>query len=144
REAFSSPTPSALLKDALEKDLPVTEQRLDFVDRCLSGSDNALAHASALNRLAERYDANAEALLSPVSQKRLGEMLRGHSERLRAAVSELDPLMRLLSTPATEKATLAPRDWREAFQTLASKVQEQDTLVTALVAGSRKIHVDGK
>src|SRR6185295_12278978 len=80
REAFSSPTPSALLKDALEKDLPVIEQRLDFVDRCLSGSDNALAHASALKRLAERYDANAEALLSPVSQKRLGEMLRGHSE----------------------------------------------------------------
>src|SRR5262249_56543853 len=92
----ASTNPSPLLKHILEQSLPIPEQRSDFVDRSLSASDNAMAHASALAKLAERYDAIGESVLTPNSQARLREMLRVHLERLELADAELDPLIHLL------------------------------------------------
>src|SRR5262249_27233516 len=75
QNAPASKNPSPLLKNILEQSLPIPEQRSDFVDRSLSASDIAMAHASALAKLAERYDVIGESVLTPNSQARLREML---------------------------------------------------------------------
>jgi hypothetical protein len=141
RNGTASKNPSPLLKDILEKSLPILEQRRDFVDRCLASSDSALAQAVALAKLAERYNATSEAALRPDSQARLREMLRVHLERLRVADAELEPLTEVLAASATEKAVRSGA-WRDTVQLLLKQVREQDSLVTALVAGSRNVNLD--
>jgi hypothetical protein len=140
--APASKNPTPLLKDTLEKVLPIPEQRRDFVDRCLAASDNALAHASVLRKLAERYDATIEAALTPASQARLREILREHLDRLRIADAELDPLIQLLTARAAGRVAAGPSSWRDAMQALFAQVREQDSLVTALVAGSQNAALD--
>jgi hypothetical protein len=138
----ASTNPSALLKETLEKGMPIPEQRHDFVDRCLAASDNAMAHASAILKLAERYDEPNEAALTVNSRARLREILRVHLERLSIADAELDPLIQLLSGPATGRAAAGTANWRETVQVLFKRIREQDSVVTALVAGSRTVNLD--
>ena len=140
--APASTNPSPLLKDTLEEILPIPEQRRDFVDRCLASSDNTLAQASALAKLAARYDATSEAALTPDSQAKLREMLRVHLERLRLANEELNPLIQLLTAPAAGRAAAGTGTWRDTVQVLFTQVREQDSLVTALVAGSQNVNLD--
>jgi hypothetical protein len=139
RDAPDLKNASPLLKDALEKVFPIPEQRRDFVDSCLAASDNALAHASALVKLAERYDAGSEASLTLDSQSKLREMLRIHLQRLRAADTQLDPLIQFLTTQATGSVAAGTGTWRDAMRTLFTQVREQDSLTTALVAGSQSV-----
>ena len=142
QNAPASKNPTPLLKDTLERVLPIPEQRRDFVDRCLAASDNALAHASVLTKLAERYDATSEAALTPGSKARLREMLREHLDRLRIADAELDRLIQLLTARAPGRVGAGPGTWRDAMQALFAQVREQDSLVTALVAGSQNVALD--
>jgi hypothetical protein len=142
RSGTASKNPSPLLKGTLENMLPIPEQRRDFVDRCLASSDNALARASALAKLAERYDTISEAALTLDSRGRLREMLRIHLEGLRSANAELEPLINLLAASATEKTAARTRTWRDTLQVLFTQVREQDSAVTALVAGSQNVNLD--
>ena len=138
----ASKNPAPLLKDTLEKIFTVAEQRRDFVDRCLASSDDALAQASALAKLAERYDPASETALTSDSQAKLHEMLRIHVERLRVADAELEPLIKVLPASATDKVAAGTRTWRDTMQILFTQVREQDLLVTALVGGSQNVTVD--
>ena len=144
RAAPSSANPSPLAKDLLEKSLPDSGQRRDSVYRWLSASDDALAHASVLQKLAERYDAAAKASLAPTSQAKLHEMLRIHMERLRLANSELDAVMQFLMTPAPARIAFMGNGWRDAIRALFAQVREQDSLVAALIVGSQTARIDAR
>jgi hypothetical protein len=125
-----------LLDGSLNKAFASREERLAFVDRSLSDSDTALSHAWALRRLAERYDDATERLLKPESDQKLSEMLRAHLRELSRANDQLAPLLALV--PGSIPAPPAPpANWRAGVLALFAAVQQQDRLVSSLVAGSR-------
>jgi hypothetical protein len=69
-------------------------------------------------------------------------MIRLHYERLSIADAELNRLIQLLTDSATGRAAAGTRNWRETVQLLSLQVREQDSLVTALVAGSQNVKLD--
>jgi hypothetical protein len=128
--AYSTP----LLKDALDGAFTSTDQRREFVDRCLAASDTELSHAWALKRLADRYSEPEERLLRAQSQAKLREMLRRHLQQLAEANAGLDPLIELLPGSRVQKPDV-PGNWRASILALFAHVQQQDSLVASLVAG---------
>lgn len=125
-----------LLKDRLDSAFASLEARRDFVDRCLSISDSAMSHAWALKRLADRYtDADWRAL-KPESQSKLGEMLSGHLEQLAAANAALNDLLDLLPPSPPSHAEI-PAGWRLGIASLFDVVQQQDSLIAAMIAGTQ-------
>ena len=122
--------------------MPVPDQRRDFVDRCLSASDNAMAHASALARLADRYDPSIATVLSSTPQAGLHEMLRIYLDRLMAADAELDPVIELLPGPLAGRKTVDSRTWQDGIKEISTAVREQDSMITALVTGSQNPKLD--
>jgi hypothetical protein len=125
-----------LLSDALERAFPSRDERLAFVDRNLKASDTALSHAWALKRLVDRYSSAEEQLLKPESNQKLVEMLRAHLQELSSANDGMAQLLNLL--PASDaKAPAISGDWRTRILALFSAVQQQDRLVSGLVAGSQ-------
>jgi hypothetical protein len=134
KSAPASSTP--LLKDALDGAFTSTDQRREFVDRCLAVSDTELSHAWALKRLADRYSEPEEHLLKAESQAKLREMLRTHLRQLAEANAGLDPLIELLPSPRAQRPDL-PGNWRTSILALFAQVQQQDSLVASLVAGTQ-------
>jgi hypothetical protein len=125
-----------LLKDVIERAFPSREGRLAFTDQCLADSDAALSHAWALKRLVDRYSEAEEQLLNPASHQKLLEMLRAHLQELNHADDGLSPLLDLLPDPSV-MAPAIPVKWRARILALFSAVQQQDRLVSSLVAGSQ-------
>jgi hypothetical protein len=136
RGQTTSAGPVPLLRDVLERSFPVSEERRVFIDRVLSASDTALSHAWVLKRLAERYNEEEESLLSSESRAKVTEMLRAHVQQLRAANGGVGPLINLLPTSAVRNPN-ANEDWRTTIATLFNGVQQQDSLVASLVAGTQ-------
>jgi hypothetical protein len=134
KSAPASSTP--LLKDALDRAFTSPEQRREFVDRCLAASDTELSHAWALKKLVDRYGEAEERLLKPESQDKLREMLRTHLKQLADASAGLDQLMELLPSSRAQKPEV-PGDWRARILALFAQVQQQDSLVASLVAGTQ-------
>lgn len=133
RDLSFSSTP--LLRDVLANTFSSRDERLAFVDRCLSDSDTALAHAWALKRLVDRYGEAEERQLKPESEAKFREMLRSHLHQLSRASSGLDPLLELL--PSSDTAVpVVPSDWRARIRSLFAVVQRQDRLTASLVVGS--------
>jgi hypothetical protein len=132
-DATSSPP---LLKDALDRAFISPDQRREFVDHCLAASDTELSHAWALKRLADRYSEPEEHLLKTESQARLREMLRSHLQQLAEANAGLDPLIELLPGSRAQRTALAG-NWRTSILALFAQVQQQDSLVASLVAGTQ-------
>jgi len=130
----ASSTP--LLKDALDRAFTSRDQRLEFVDRCLAASDTELSHAWALKKLVDRYSEAEERLLKTESQDKLREMLRTHLQQLADANGGLDPLIELLPGSRAQKSEV-PGDWRAGILALFAQVQQQDSLVASLVAGTQ-------
>jgi len=95
-----------------------------------------VSHAWALRKLVDRYSDQEEALLPRESRTELHEILRTHLERLGAARTDLDPLVELLPTSSMREPD-EPGSWRESILTLFTQVQQEDSLVAALVAGTR-------
>lgn len=126
-----------LLDGALERAFTSREERLVFVDRSLSDSDAALSHAWALRRLAERYKEDDERVLRPESDQKLYEMLRAHLQQLSQANDGLAPLLALLPVGSAPGSPAIPANWRARISALFSAVQQQDRLVSGLVAGSQ-------
>lgn len=125
-----------LLRDRLEAAFASIQARRDFVDSCLSVSDTTLSHAWALKRLAERYTDSDRSLLKPELQVKLDEMLRGHLQQLGAANTALNGLVELLPPSPPHRAE-RPADWHSGILSLFDLVQQQDSLVAALVAGTQ-------
>jgi hypothetical protein len=130
-----------LLTDVLANAFPTREERLAFVDRCLSVSDTELAHAWALKRLADRYSESEQERLKPESRAKIREMLHAHLQAVGQANAGLDPLLELLpiSAPLTPAA---PLSWRIGVLSLFAQIQQQDDLVTSLVVGTQKVNQD--
>jgi hypothetical protein len=131
-----SDSPIPLLKDRLDVAFASVEVRRDFIDRCLAASDSALSHAWALKRLVERYTDADRRTLKPESQIKLDEMLRGHLRQLAVSNSTLDGLLDLLA-PSRPPREVTPDGWRPGVLALVDLVQQQDSLVAALVAGTQ-------
>jgi len=138
--ATAKSTPSGslipILKDRLDSAFPSVEARRDFVDNCLAASDAALSHAWALKRLGERYTDADRRTLKPESQIKLDEMLRGHLQQLAASNATLDGLLDLLA-PSRPPRAIIPVGWRPGVLALFDLVQQQDSFVAALVAGTQ-------
>jgi hypothetical protein len=134
RSAPADSTP--LLKDTLDRTFASGDQRLEFVDRCLAASDTAVSHVWALKKLVDRYSESEERLLKTGSQDKLREMLRTHLRQLADANAGLDPLIELLPGSRTQKLDV-PGDWRTSILALFAQIQQQDSLVASLVAGSQ-------
>jgi len=133
----SAPASSApLLKDVLDRAFPSPEQRREFVDRCLGASDTELSHAWTLKKLVDRYSESEERLLKTESQDKLREMLRTHLQQLADANAGLDPLIELLPRSRAQRPD-APENWRTSILALFAQVQQQDSLVASLVAGTQ-------
>jgi hypothetical protein len=132
----SAPSSTPLLKDALDRAFTSPEQRREFVDRCLAASDTELSHAWTLKKLVDRYGEAEERLLKPESQDKLREMLRTHLKQLADASAGLDQLMELLPSSRAQKPEV-PGDWRARILALFAQVQQQDSLVASLVAGTQ-------
>jgi anti-sigma factor RsiW len=126
-----------LLDGTLDRAFSSREDRLAFVDRSLSDSDVALSHAWALRRLAERYDEDSERALKPESDRKLYEMLRAHLQQLSQANDGLAALLTLLPAGPAPGSPAIPVAWRTRISALFSAVQQQDRLVSGLVAGSQ-------
>jgi len=136
RGKTTSAGPVPLLRDVLDRSFPVSEERRVFIDRVLSASDTALSHAWVLKRLAGRYNEEEESLLSSESRAKVTEMVRAHVQLLRTANEGLDPLINLLPTSPVRNAN-GSEDWRTTIATLFNGVQQQDSLVASLVAGTQ-------
>jgi hypothetical protein len=134
KSAPASSTP--LLKDALDRAFTSSEQRREFVDRCLAASDTELSHAWALKKLVDRYSDTEERLLKTESQDKLREMLRTHLQKLADANAALNSLIELLPSSRAQKPDV-PGTWRTSILALFSQVQQQDSLVASLVAGTQ-------
>jgi hypothetical protein len=125
-----------LLKDTLDRAFTSPEQRREFVDRCLAASDTELSHAWALKKLGDRYGDSEERLLKAESQDKLHEMLRTHLQQIARANAGLDPLIELLPDSRAQKPEV-PGNWRTSIPALFAQVQQQDSLVASLVAGTQ-------
>jgi len=134
KSAPASSTP--LLKDVLDSAFTSTEQRREFVDRCLAASDTELSHAWALKKLVDRYSEPEERLLKTESQAKLEEMLRAHLQQLGAANAELDLLIGLLPSSSAQHPEV-PGSWRASILALFAQVQRQDSLVVSLIVGTQ-------
>jgi hypothetical protein len=134
KQASDSSVP--LLKDRLDSAFASIEARRDFVDRCLSSSDSAVSHAWALRRLADRYSDADRHALKPESQSKLDEMLSGHLEQLAAANAALNGLLDLLPASPPSRTEI-PAGWRPGIASLFDFVQQQDSLIAAMVAGTQ-------
>jgi hypothetical protein len=134
KSAPASSTP--LLEDALDRTFTSPEQRREFVDHCLAASDTELSHAWALKRLVDRYSEAEERLLKTESQDKLREMLRTHLQKLADANAGLRPLIELLPSSRPQKPDV-PGNWHTSILALFSQVQQQDSLVASLVAGTQ-------
>jgi hypothetical protein len=133
KAAASSSTP--LLQDALNKAFISSEQRREFVDRCLISSDTALSHAWALKNLVDRYSEPEGRLLKAESRTKLGEMLRAHLQQLSEANRGLDPLVELLPGSRAQRSEV-PGSWRASILALFAQIQRQDSLIASLIAGT--------
>jgi hypothetical protein len=133
----SAPASSVpLLKDVLDRTFPSAEQRREFVDRCLTASDTELSHAWALKKLVDGYSESEERLLKTESQDKLYEMVRTHLQQLADGDAGLDPLIELLPNSGAQKPDV-PETWRNSILVLFARVQQQDSLVASLVAGTQ-------
>jgi len=74
--------------------------------------------------------------LKTESQDKLREMLRTHLQKLANANAGLDPLIELLPGSRAQKPEV-PGNWRAGILALFAQVQQQDSLVASLVAGSQ-------
>jgi len=134
--AVPAQSATPLLKDVIERAFPSRDGRLAFTDQCLADSDAALSHAWALKKLVDRYGESEEQLLKPDSDQKLFEMLRAHLQELNGASNGLSPLFDLLPSRGAGAEAL-PATWRPRILALFSVVQQQDRLVSSLVAGSQ-------
>lgn len=134
KSAPASSTP--LLKDDLDRTFTSPDQRREFVDRCLAASDTELSHAWALKRLVDRYSEPEERLLKTESQDKLRQMLQTHLQQLADANAGLNPLIELLPGSRAQKPDV-PGNWRTGILALFAQVQQQDSLVASLVAGTQ-------
>ena len=74
--------------------------------------------------------------MKPESQSKLDEMLRGHLEELAAANSALNGLLDLLPASPPSRTEI-PAGWRPGVASLFDLVQQQDSLIAAMVAGTQ-------
>ena len=138
RKAFTVPVPAVpTWENGLEKAFPEREERLGFVDRCISSSDTAVSHVWALKGLADRYgDVNLRTL-QPESRRKLFEILRGHLVEVSRANNDLDVLLKML--PASQSvSTQTAVSWSAGIQSLFVQVQKQDASVTSLLVGTQR------
>ena len=134
KEASAGST-SPLGEELLAKEFPSSSERTYFVDAWLAASDKALSHAWALKRLAERYTEKEERRLAPESVDKLREMLQTHLQAVGQANADVDSLLKLLPHSA-DAPEVAPVDLRTGILLLFRQVQQQDSLVAKLVAGT--------
>jgi hypothetical protein len=126
---------SPLGGELLAKEFPSSSERTYFVDAWLAASDKALSHTWALKRLAERYTEKEESRLTPESVDKLREMLQTHLQAVGQANADVDSLLKLLPH-SSDAPDVAPADLRTGILLLFRQVQEQDSLVAKLVAGT--------
>ena len=126
---------SPLGGELLAKEFSSSSERTYFVDAWLAASDKALSHAWALKRLAERYTEKEESRLTPESVDKLREMLQTHLQAVGQANADVDSLLKLLPHSA-DAPEVAPVDLRTGILLLFRQVQQQDSLVAKLVAGT--------
>jgi hypothetical protein len=126
---------SPLGGELLAKEFSSSSERTYFVDAWLAASDKALSHAWALKRLAERYTEKEESRLTPESVDKLREMQQTHLQAVGQANADVDSLLKLLPHSA-DAPEVAPADLRTGILLLFRQVQEQDSLVAKLVAGT--------
>ena len=123
-----------LAESLLSREFP-PEKKADFVNAWLAASENALSHAWAMKRIAERYSASEESRLNRDSAAKLLGMLRAHLQEIEKSNAELDSLSNVLPG-AKEELLPGVRDSREGVLELFREVQRQDSLLAKLVAST--------
>lgn len=123
-----------LAESLLSQEFP-SEKKADFVNAWLAASENALSHAWAMKRIAERYSESEESRLSRDSAAKLREMLRVHLQEVEKSNVELDSLSKVLPD-AKEQRLPGVSDARKGVLELFREVQRQDSLVAKLVAST--------
>lgn len=125
-----------LLMDIMTSGFASVEARQHFIQSVLAASDQVLAHAIALNRLAKRYTESEIAILDEESRHQLSEMLVAHIQQLLRANNTLDSLNSLLPVHAEPRAEDGLSDWRGVAVRLFDAARRQDHVVAALVVSS--------
>lgn len=125
---------SPLAESLLSREFP-PEKKADFVNAWLAASENALSHAWAMKRIAERYSASEEGHLNRDSSAKLREMLRAHLQEVEKSNSELDSLSKVLPD-AKEERLPEVSDARVGVLELFREVQRQGSLLAKLVAST--------
>jgi hypothetical protein len=125
---------SPLAESLLSREFP-PEKKADFVNAWLAASENALSHAWAMKRIAERYSASEESRLNRDSAAKLREMLRAHLQEVEKSNAELDSLSKVLPG-AKEELLPGVSDSREGVLEFFREVQRQDSLLAKLVAST--------
>jgi hypothetical protein len=132
----TAPTGSfPLLQPEMEKAFPAGEERAAFMDGCVTASDDAVSHAWALRRLADRYDEVQTRGLNADSRHKLWEMLTAHLGQLGKAAAQLNGLGNLLEQALNGPLAADASNWRGQILELFDQVQRQDHAVIALVIG---------
>ena len=126
---------SPLAENLLSKEFSSSEERTDSVNAWLAVSDNALSHAWAMKRIAERYSAIDEGRLRSDSITKLREMSRAHLAEVGRSTANLDSLLKILPASGVESQPEV-KDVRSETLQLFREVQIQDSLVAQLVASA--------
>lgn len=124
-------------ENGLEKAFSDREERLAFVDRCISSSDTTVSHAWTLKGLADRYGEVNLARFQPESRRKLLEIVRGHLLKVRQANHDLEVLSHMLPASASSPPPTAV-SWSAGIQSLFTQVQQQDASIASLLVGTQR------
>lgn len=129
-----------LLEDLLKNDFPDASQRTEFVTRSMALCQDASAHAWALNRLADRYQAQDVTLLEADERSRLRSLLNDHLSALREDVihlkGQLAPVLASQDSANTTAAASPPTDWRADIHRVHASVELANNAVAPLLVGA--------
>jgi hypothetical protein len=127
-----------LLADELKAKFPDDNQRQEYVAKVLALCDKARSHAFALRGLANRYSANAEAMLGVVSQQELDQLVREHEAAVRDEQEQLqnilEPFMNVGVSEPQGVPTSPSALWRRHAEMLVDELQREHKDLVALFA----------
>jgi len=135
------------LEERLVERFPKVGERSAFVNRGLALFDQALAHAWALRHLEERYTTGQVGLLSQSDRQTLELLMRDHVATIRQGISDgeqfLEPILDRAPTTAVNAGSVpTEEDWRKFVHEMFQSVQEIQTDVAKLLAGSGDTQTD--
>jgi hypothetical protein len=132
----------ARLQADLEKHLGGRSAYEQFTNHVLDTSEELMARAHALHRLAERFDPQAESLLAIDERRMLRDLRREHAEplaKLAAALEQgVSPALAELGAQAKVPVPTAhtPASWQASTEDLFQEARLSEALLAVLLGGA--------